>query len=199
MRRTAIVFLLTASALWALDKGDGFSVRPAEEYPNHQTQEKITVAAVPYTTQADQKAAFDKARPYDYGILPILLVIKNDTGKVVSVDLETQFVTKDDQHVDPTPAKDVQVFEGIQKVPGARTPNPIGIPLPRRNKNGPLNVAEIYDRSWGIKLIPPGEQVYGFIYFQAKDLSGASLYLSGLRDAATKQAYFYFEIPLDKK
>ncbi len=197
MRRTAIVLLLTASALWALDKGDGFAVRPAEEYPNHQTLEKITVAAVPYTTQADQKAAFDKARPYDYGILPILVVIKNDTGKVLSVELETQFVTKEDQHVDPTPAKDVQVFQGIQKVPGPQGPNPLGIPLPRRNKNGPLNVEEIDGRSWSIKLIPPGEQAYGFVYFQAQDLRGSELYLSGLRDAATKQAYFYFEIPLD--
>ena len=48
-------------------------------------------------------------------------------------------------------------------------------------------------------MLPPGESANGFFYFQAIPESGATLYITGIRNAATGQELFYFELPLDPK
>lgn len=198
MRRTALLLLVTASVLWGLDKDQAFKVEAAQSYPNRTTQEKVTIAAVPYTTQVQMEAAFGKARPYDYGILPVLVVIQNDTGKALRVDLNAQFVTGDGEHVEATPPEDVQRFQAIQRNPGPRAPTGLPFPLPR-GKQGPLNEEEITGRAWAVKLIPPGESAHGFVYYQAENLRDAQLYIRGLSEAATGQELFFFEVPLDKR
>lgn len=197
MKRLALVAMCACSALWGLDTDQGFTVRDADTYDHHQTSENITIAAEPYITQEQAEAAFGKARPYDYGILPVLVVIQNDTGKAMALDLKAEFVTSTGEHLEAMPPDEVQRFQGIQERPGIPRPNPLPIPLPRRNRQGPLNQPEIDGRAWAVKLIPPGESASGFVYFQAADLRGSLLYLTGLRDAASGQPYFYFEIPLD--
>jgi hypothetical protein len=64
---------------------------------------------------------------------------------------------------------------------------------------GPLNTPEIEGRAFLVKLLPPGESASGFFYFEASELKGAQLYLTGIKDAATNQPYFYYEIPLDAR
>jgi hypothetical protein len=196
MRRVAIVLLSITAAL-AVDKGKQFDVQPAESYPGHETHEKITIAAVPYNTKELVETAFGKVKPYERGILPVLVVIKNGTGKALRLDLIAQYVASDGQHVEAMPPDDVVRFQGIQKRPGMPTPNPLPIPLPRGKKKGPLNTPEIEGRAWAVRLLPPGESANGFFYFQADTVKGALLYLTGIRDAASGQPYFYFELPLD--
>lgn len=196
MRRVAIVLLSITAAL-AVDKGKRFEVRPAASYPGHQTHEKITVAAVPYNTKELAESAFGTIKPYDYGILPVLVVIENGTGKALRVDLKAQYVAPSGEHVDALTPDEVAHFQGIQKRPGMPRPNPLPIPLPRSSQKGPLNTPEIEGRAWAVRLIPPGESAHGFVYFQASTARGAQLYLTGLSDAATGQPYFFFEIPLD--
>lgn len=198
MKRVALIVLLSITAAWGLDKDKGrFAPEPASAYPNHETQEGITIAAVPYTTEEQSKTVFGKAHPYGYGILPVLVVIQNDTGKALRLDLVAKFVTRTGESLEAMPPFDVQRFQGIQRRPGMPTPNPLPIPLPRRKNKAPLNVEEIEGQAWAVELLPPGESAHGFFYFQAADLRDSMLYLSGLRDAATGQAYFYFEVPLD--
>jgi hypothetical protein len=48
-----------------------------------------------------------------------------------------------------------------------------------------------------VKLIPPGESVHGFVYFQTSYRPGSKLYLTGLKDAASGKDYFYFEVPIE--
>ncbi len=198
MRRVAIVLLSITAAL-AVDKGKRFEVQPAASYPGHQTQERITIAAVPYNTKELVETAFGKIKPYDYGILPVLVVIQNDTGKAMRVNLKAQYVTTGGEHVDAMTPDEVAHFQGIRKRPGMPTPSPLPIPLPSGNKKGPLNTPEIDGRAWAVRLIPPGESAHGFVYFQASTVRGAQLYLTGLADAASGQPYFFFEIPLDAK
>lgn len=197
MRRLAVIVLSIASA-FAVDKKPLFSTEPAAAYPGHATQEKITIGVKPYNTDALAATAFGKVKPHSRGILPVLVVIQNDTGKPLRLELKAEFVTADMEHLDAMTPDDVVRFEGIQKRPGMRPPT-APIPIPRKVKKGPLNTPEIEGRAFNVKLLPPGESANGFFYFQASDIAGAHLYLTGIRDAASNQSYFYFEVPLDKK
>lgn len=196
MRRLAVI-VLSITAAFAVDKKPLFNTQPAASYPGHATQEKITVGVKPYNTDALAATAFGKVKPHQRGILPVLVVIQNDTGKALSLDLKAEFVTSTNDHAEAMTPDDVVRFEGIQRRPGMKAPT-APIPLPRKNKKGPLNTPEIEGRAFNVKLLPTGESANGFFYFQASELAGAHLYLSGMKDAATNQPYFYFEVPLDK-
>ncbi|MEP6963237.1 MAG: hypothetical protein ABI995_14245, partial [Acidobacteriota bacterium] len=108
-----------------------------------------------------------------------------------------EYLTPDGEHVEAMTPDDVIRFEAIRKRPG--TPPRLPLPLPSGNKKGPLNTPEIEGRAFSVKLVPAGEAASGFVYFQADSIRGAKLYLSGISDAASGKAYFYFEIPLDSK
>src|SRR6516164_7010003 len=97
MRRLALlrlisIVLLSIAAAVAGDKDKApFTSAPASSYPGHQTLDKITIAAVPFTTDEQTSSAFGKVRPYKYGILPVLVVIQNDTGKALRLNLTAEF------------------------------------------------------------------------------------------------------------
>ena len=48
------------------------------------------------------------------------------------------------------------------------------------------------------RMLPVGESVHGFFYFQTEYQPGAKLYLTGLKDAASGKDFFYFEVPIEK-
>ena len=197
MRRVAVIVLLSIAAVAAADKDKPrFAPGPAASYPSHQTLDKITIAAVPYLTDAETSTVFGKLNPNKYGILPVLVILENGTGKALRLNLRTEFVTADGKHVIALTPDDVQHLNGAAKAPriggGPRLP----VPLPRREKKGPLNVEEIDGRSFSAKLLPVGERAYGFFYFNADHEPGSQLYLTGIQDAASGQDYFYYELAL---
>jgi hypothetical protein len=204
MRRVAILLLSIAAAasfdkLWAVDKDKGkFTPGAASSYPGKQTLDKITIAAVPFYTSEQAASAFGKANPYQHGILPVLVVIQNDTGKAIRLDLQADYVDAQNRHIEALPAKDVVYVDGVRKAPGIPGTGPNPLPFPRGPKRGPLNVWEIEGRAFAAKLIPPGESVSGFVYFQTLYRQGSILYVKGLRDAASGKEYFYFEVPIEK-
>ena len=81
-----LAVLLTIAAVSADDKIP-FKPGPASSYPNHQTLDKITIAAVPYISEDQVRSAFGKVNPAKYGVEPVLVVIQNDTGKTLRLDL----------------------------------------------------------------------------------------------------------------
>lgn len=199
MKSVALIILLSIAALGADDKTP-FRPGPASSYPNHQTTEKITIAAVPYVTEEQAKQAFGKADPAKYGVVPVLVVIQNDTGKALRLDLEAEYIDPGNRHVEATPASDVIYIGGEPRKPphipgGGASP----IPLPHRAKRGPLNVPEIETRAFTPKLLADGDSASGFFYFQTPSIPGSKLYLTGIKEAATGKDYFYFEIPFDVK
>src|SRR4051812_35040877 len=116
MRRVALIVLLSIAAIAAPDKDKtAFSPGPATSYPGHQTLENITIAAVPYTTEEQAASAFGKVNPYKYGILPVLVIVENGTGKALRLNLEAQFVDPQNRHLDAMPASDVVLFNGDHK------------------------------------------------------------------------------------
>jgi hypothetical protein len=189
------LILLSITAARAGDKDEShFAAKAASTYPNHQTQEKITLAAAPYVTAEQASSAFGKVNPYAHGILPVLLVIENGTGKTIRVDLKAEWQDLNRHTIDAMPPGDVVLFNGVRKAPGI----PNSSPIPHRKAKGPLHTWEIEGRAFSAKLIPPGETASGFIYFESDFQPGSHLVVSGLKDAATGQDYFFFEIPLEK-
>lgn len=200
MRRVALMVLMSIAVAYAIDKDkDRFAPGPASSYKGHQTFEKITIAAVPFVTDEEARKVFDKVNPNKYGVLPVLVVIENGTGKVLRLELEAAFVDARGGKIDATPADDVIYLNGVRKVPKLPGSSPIPIPLPRRDKKGPLNIWEIPGRAFAAKLIPTGESASGFFYFQTTHEPGSNLYLTGIRDATTGKEYFYFDVPIERQ
>ena len=141
------------------------------------------------------KAAFGKLDPYEFGILPVLVVIQNDGEK--SVDLRTitaTYVGPNNRRVDATPAKEVRYVKGPDRP--KTIPNPVGGIGIGKGKKNPLDAWEIEGRSMAAVLLAPGQTASGFFYFQTGLQTGSTIYLNGLKEAGTGKDFFYFEIPL---
>ncbi len=167
---------------------------PASSYPAKQTNEHVTVAVVAYDTEELTHTAFGKLNPNLYGVLPILVIIQNDTDQALKLEhLDAEYTGVDGRQVEATPADEVQTLGGTDRpnVPVARP-----IPIHKKHKN-PLDVWEIDGRSFAAKLLPAHESAHGFVYFQTTHRPGSKFFLSGVKVAATGQDILYFEIPLE--
>src|SRR5512140_2736107 len=135
MKRVALIVLLSIPAAMAADKDKArFVPEPASSYAGHQTQEGITIAAVPYVTDEQAKSAFGKVNPYDHGILPVLVIIENGSGKALRMDLKVQFVDPENHHLDSYPPEDLIYYQGVKKPPHIGPAPSLPIPLPRKQK-----------------------------------------------------------------
>src|ERR1700680_884354 len=102
MRRVAVfsgvwIGLLSITA-WAAyynndDKDkDRFSPGAALSYKGSQTTEKITIAAVPFVSEEEVRSAFGKVNPNKYGVLPVLVILENGTGKALRLSLQADYI-----------------------------------------------------------------------------------------------------------
>lgn len=198
MRRVAIIVLLSIATVAAADKDKShFAPGSAASYPGHQTQDKVTIAAIPYTSEQQAASAFGKVNPYKYGILPVLVVLQNDTGKALRLSLEAKFTGGESRNLEAMPPSDVVLFNG-SRIATWKVPSPRPFPLPQKNNKSPLNTWQIEGRAFNAKLVPAGESVYGFFYFETSNAPDSRIYLTGIKDAETGKDFFYFEVPLEK-
>jgi len=190
-----LALLVSIAAALAADKDAEFKPAPAASYP-HQTNEKITIGADPYMAGDKVKTAFGKLDPYDYGILPVLVVIQNDGDKSIRLTrMKVEYVSPGSGHVAATPASEVRYLRGPSR-PNVITGGPPGTGKIGRGKKNPLDEWEIQGRAFSAEMLPPGNTASGFFYFQTGLQSGATLYVSGLAEAAGGRELFYFEVPL---
>ncbi|HVO97471.1 MAG TPA: hypothetical protein VMT15_05360 [Bryobacteraceae bacterium] len=203
MRRVALfstvwIFLLSIAA-WAGDDKDKdrFAPTAVSSYKGATTIEKIAMVAAPYVSDEQIRSAFGKVNPPKYGVLPVLVVLENQTGKALKLDLQASYIRPDGKHIDATPAPDVTFIGGSGKPPSLPGSSPI--PFPRKSNKGPLNTWEIEGRAFSAKIVPVGEKAYGFFYFQTDYLPGARILLTGISDASTGKEFLYFEVPLEKQ
>jgi len=173
-----------------------FELAPAASYVSHQTSEKVTIGASVYDTPEKAQTAFGKLNPYQYGIVPMLVVIQNDSGQTIRVDrIRVDYVAPDGSHVDATPAQDIRYLNGPRQPKVVTGPLPTAGPRLSRHKN-PLDAWEIEGRAFSAKMIPAGESAGGFFYFQTGHRPGSRVYVSGLEDASSRRELLYFEFPL---
>src|ERR1700735_4071454 len=63
-----------------------FSPGPAASYPAKQTNDHVTVAVVAYDSEELAHTAFGKLNPNQYGVLPVLVIIQNDTDQALKLE-----------------------------------------------------------------------------------------------------------------
>lgn len=193
----AFLSALFVQPVAAADK-ETFQAKPADRYANKQTTDGVTIAAEAFTTDDQAKTAFGKLNPWRYNILPVLVVIRNDSPNAVRLEkLHFEYELPDRSKVDSMPASDVKYSKGPSRPKVAV--GPLGGVRVGGGKN-PLAAPEIEIRAFSAKMLPPGESASGFVYFETDvESEGASLYITGLENAATNKQLYYFEIPLAGK
>jgi hypothetical protein len=191
----SLALLLSISAGLAADKETPFKAAPAASYASHQSNAQITIGVDPYVTLDKVQLAFGKLQPNQFGILPVLVVIQNDSGKAIRLDrLKVEYQGPNHDRVEATPAKDVRYLKPPQRP--AAIDGPAGKVKVLKSKKNPLDEWEIEGRALAAPMLPPGQSVSGFFYFQTSLQHTATIYLSGLYEADTGKEIFYFELPL---
>ena len=196
---TALLSIAFAGFAQAADDKTTFVPKEASAYAHKMTSEKVTIAAEAFITDDQSKEAFGKVNPWRYGVLPVLVVIRNDSAQALRVDrAQFVYVLPDRSKVEATPASEVRFLQGPKQP--QRLPNqapPIKI---LKGKQNPLAEWEIEGRAFSAKAIPPGQSASGFVYFQPSTTSdAASLYISGLINAVTGAELYYFDIEMSGK
>lgn len=179
---------IAATALQAADKAAAFRAAPAASY-SHQTNDRVTIGVDAYASGDKVKAAFGKLDPYQYGLLPVLVVIQNDSGKTIKLDrMKAEYVAGNNR-VEATPAREVRYINGPNQ---PKVPGPVHLP----SKKNPLEAWEIEGRAFAAVSLPSGNSAFGFFYFQAALKADATIYISGMTDAGTGVELLYFDVPL---
>jgi hypothetical protein len=189
-----LALLLSIAAAFAADKQPpAFKAGPAPSFANHQTNDKITMGAEPYMMGEKVKAAFGKLDPYQYGVLPVLVVIQNDSGVSIKLDgLRAEYVGPNHDRVYATPARDVRYLQGPARPRAVTGP---GAPKVLKQKNL-LDAWEIEGRAFAAQMLPPGQSASGFFYFQTGLQRGATIYVTGMTEASSGKELLFFELPL---
>jgi hypothetical protein len=188
-----LALLMSIAAAFAADKETPFKAPPAGELAHHQTNGKVTIGAEPYVSGDKVKAAFGKLVPYTYGVLPVLVVLQNDSGQTIQLDkLKAEYSGPNGSRADATPAADVRYTRAPAQpsIPSG----PLGGIMGK--KKNPLDVWEIEGRALAAQMLPAGNTASGFLYFQTGIQKGSTISISGLTEAGTGKELLYFEIPL---
>jgi hypothetical protein len=189
-----LALLMSITAALAADKQQAFHAPAAAAMAHRQTVAKVTVGAETYVAGDKVREAFGKLVPYDYDVLPVLVVIQNDSTESIRLDgMNAEYVGPHGSRVTATPSAEVRYARAPRR-PNMGSPSPIPIPIKKKN---PLDAWEIEGRALAAQMVAPGMTASGFLYFQTKTEDGATIYLSGLTEARTGKELFYFEIPLE--
>jgi len=191
-----LALFMSIAAAFAADKEPApFKAPPAASFVHHDTSDKVTIGAEPYNSGDKVKVAFGKLDPYEVGVLPVLVVIQNDSSETIRLDtLKVEYVGPNHRRVTATPAKDVKYLWGVQQ-PGVLQ-GPAGRVKVTSKKN-PLAAWEIEGRAFAAQMLPAGNSASGFFYFHTGLQSGATIYISGLSEAKSGKELLYFELPLE--
>lgn len=175
--------------------------QPAAAYPAHDyhSAEKVTVGLDPY--DAPPKSNIFVVNYRDLDLLPILMVITNDSDEPIEIsNIKPELVTADGTKLHPANEDDIYRRISHPHASGARTP----LPFPTRRVKGAVNskeLAEIQTAGFKAKAVEPRSSQSGFLFFDVSDISnplrGARFYLTDVHDSSGN-ALMYFEVPLEK-
>jgi hypothetical protein len=186
-----VLFTSIAAAL-AADKEPPFHPPAAAALPHHVTNSQLTIGVEPYVSGDKLKAPFGKLVPYQYGVLPVLVCLQNDSGQTITLKgLQAEYVGPNGDRVRATAASEVKY---------ARAPSRPAVPsgpISMIKHKNPLDTWEIEGRALSAEMLPAGATAFGFLYFETGIQRGATLYLSGIAEAKTGKELLFFEIPIE--
>lgn len=175
--------------------------QPAAAYPAHDyhSKEKVTVAVDPYDTSS--KANIFVVPYRDYDLLPVLVVVTNDSDQPIELsEMKAQLETADGAKLSPAGEEDVYRRISHPNASGARNP----LPFPTKRVKGGVNnkeFMELENARFKARAVEPLSSQAGFLFFDISDLKdplkGADFYLTGVRDGSG-QELMYFDVALDK-
>ncbi|PYX82257.1 MAG: hypothetical protein DMG70_15660 [Acidobacteria bacterium] len=181
-------------------------VRPAAKsavsYPAHDQHkdEAVTVAVDPY--DMPDKAQIFTINYRQEGLLPILVIVTNDSEQPISLSgMKAQLVTVDRAKISPADSDDI--YRRLSHPSRADVPlSPL--PFPRKKIKGavsPKALDEIQNAGFNAKAVEPHSTQSGFLFFDVAGMStplaGAHFYLTGVRNDKGDEL-MYFEIPMEK-
>jgi hypothetical protein len=193
--------ILASAAAWAAKEFSMPKTQPAFSYPahDHHGAENVTVALDPYDTPT--KANIFVVNYRELGLLPLLLVVTNDSDQPIELAaMKAELVTADHTKLGPETEDDIYRRVSRPTASGTRYP----LPFPTHKVKGGVNSKEwneIQSAQFKAKAVEPRSSQAGFLFFDVADvespLPGARFYLTGVRDGAGHDL-MYFEIPLDR-
>src|SRR5437764_1467803 len=83
-KRLALV--LSIAVAFAADKETPFKAPAAADLPAHQSVSGLMIGVDLYASGEKVKTAFGKLDPYENGVLPVLVVMQNNSGKAIRLD-----------------------------------------------------------------------------------------------------------------
>jgi hypothetical protein len=186
--------LLVLAGLLAQER---FDPGPVTQYPARQSSNQVTVAVEPYRDRDKVRKVFGRTDFEKLGVVPLLVVIANDSDEVLRADeIRVQLITADRQRIDSLAADDVLRSGGIERP--EMTPRPS--PIPGLGRRKPRDSPEIAQREFAAPVVPAHGVEHGFFYFRMGKgpdrLAGSTAYITGIKEAKTGQELVYFEIPL---
>ena len=192
IRKSACLYLSIVITLAADKKPASLTVKKGQELPYRLQVAGVVIAAHPVVEEEDVRLVFGKLNPKRYGVLPVLIAVTNDSAKTIRLEgMSVEYAPLGSKPIESVPPQEVPYLHGPSK-PKVKI-NPL--PIPSSSKN-PLSAWEIEGRAFTAKMLPPGESASGLYYFQADHRTQATVFVKGLREAASGEELFYFEIPI---
>ncbi len=175
--------------------------RPAASYPAHDyhKNELVTVAVDPY--DMPDKAQIFTINYREQGLLPIFVVITNDSDQPISLlNVKAELVTADRTKISASTRDDI--YRRLSHPSASTTSYPL--PFPRKKVKGGISQKQLdeLDRAqFAAKAVDPHSSESGFLFFDVAGMStplaGAHFYLTGVRDNQGNEL-MYFEVPMEK-
>lgn len=195
MARKLLMLSLCGLAALAVAWAQGvFKPKPAAEYPSHQTIGKLKIAAVKFESDEETRPPFGKVNPNEYGVLPVLLILENESDQTLLLDRMRVAFQFPGSEIAPTPPGDLPYLIAPKR-PNTGPKVPLPVPMPK--KKNPMGGIELQTRAWSAKTLLKGESATGFFYFQARYRTRAKIYITGIREGVTGKELFYVDVAID--
>lgn len=209
MKRAAHLWLVGLFSLSLLAEQAPRPPFDAKTFPARDSHQGVTLAVDPYLRSERAKAVFGDHAPNRAGVLPVELIITNDSADSIRIDLERcQLILSRTKKLDPLETDAIlnhlyrTSVELPEPVPRRR---PLPLPLPKSKKkpsSKEIEAAEADFRSKAFRLdvIASHSSARGFLFFYVglplELPPGAVFYLPSIEKETTGEPLLYFEINL---
>jgi hypothetical protein len=201
----AILFLFSVTALADKPRQPKPALNAHEyEMQDSHDSEHVTIAAIPGDTKETRPDT--RLDYYDHGLMPIRVVVTNDSDFAVNLDdARIHFITADNAVLPAATVEDLErILFTLKSATGSKVPLPLPIPIPITHGKNAIDkkiLADDADFSFQTTTVKPHTTVSGYLFY---DMTGvdepvllhATLELRKVRFAVTGKVLDTFEIPL---